>query len=129
MIFILGGMIMENDNKKFNANELDGVSGGKIIEGTDGKFYVVPENTLSFKNKEDAENVDKFFNNIKDHKPKIYPHGPMHRHNHLHLHDIAMMKAPEKQLILPVKTSEPIPPKNDIPPVPTNDLPNAPKND
>ncbi len=60
---------METENNKIDANELDNVSGGQIIEGKDGKFYVTTdENLPTFDTKEDAQKAQILIEKAKERK-------------------------------------------------------------
>lgn len=114
---------MEDDNKGLNAAELENVSGGKVIEGKDGKFYVVPEETPSFEKKEQAEKVDdlhKKIESLKQKRPNIYIGDPPY---------VPPIRPGNPGMFWAQKPGKELPAKNDSPLAPTNDLPNAPKND
>ena len=43
---------------KMNNKQLNSVAGGKIIESKDGKFFVMPEDTLIFENEDQAKGAE-----------------------------------------------------------------------
>ena len=49
---------MENDSKKLNLNELEKISGGKVVELKDGKYMVVDDRATSYGTKEEAQKVE-----------------------------------------------------------------------
>ncbi len=61
----------ENMNKEqLGEQEKEAIAGGKVIESTDGKFYVVPNNSKPFSTKEDAENAEEML------KPNMFQSHP-----------------------------------------------------
>ncbi len=64
---------MELNDNKLDANELDAVSGGQIIEGKDGKFYVTTdENVPTFDTKDDAKKAQELVEKAKEGK-RLFP--------------------------------------------------------
>lgn len=67
------------ENNKLDAKEMEAVSGGQIIEGKDGKFYVtVDDNLPVFNSKEDAEKAQILVRKVKERpfQPAVRPVDP-----------------------------------------------------
>ena len=58
---------MENDSKKLNLNELEEISGGKVVELKDGKYMVVDDHAPSYGTKEEAQKAETRENTIRHH--------------------------------------------------------------
>lgn len=68
---------MENDSKKLNLNELEKISGGKVVELKDGKYMVVNDNAKFYDTKKEAQDAETREKTIRHHhlKPWRSPGG------------------------------------------------------
>ena len=62
----------ENMDKKQLGEQLEEVAGGKTIKSEDGKFYVIPDNSMPFSTEEDAKNAEKMLHS------RPFPPRPHH---------------------------------------------------
>ncbi len=62
---------------EFEKTDLEKISGGQIIESTNGEFFILPDGAKGYKTKEAAQEAEKMFK--KEHPHHMHP-GMPHKH-------------------------------------------------